>query len=271
MEELIPLLRKIAKEKIPLLTPKYFKNTSAENVFNDFECIFKDENYIKAREQLYKYEKPKTPPSLGLLTSDFSSSVATNTNQTRKLQRFEDSGAPFCRGIDRITAISPIPQVTAIMTVVSTGFVNNFNRNHREGRRMPYFMCTANPMVVLQVQIVLQLDDELDFDTAWKQVLIGNLVLTFFSDISGGSNSDISEVSNYPIMAFLGAAFIFYSIFVAKVVPLRPENNIYYGINPQTAPTIQDDSSSSDEDEGVIIEGDVNFPVELVHKTNLKF
>lgn len=263
MEELISLLQKIAEENVSIKTPDYFKRVNAENVFNDFKCIFDDEKYIKAMKQLKNYEKPKTPPSLGLLTSDFSSSVATKSNQNDKFQRFEGSGAPFSRNLGRFSVMQRDGNAgLAIRTVASTTLVNSWNeRPENDERRLPFFMCSADPMIVLQVMILMQ-GHGWDFDLALRWALLGNLIITY--------SQSYNDIYNYPVMAFLGALFVFYAFSNAGLMLLRPSNNIYHNSNPQSAPTVQYDSSSSDDDENANTEDNCHRHFEL-SKQNLKF
>lgn len=73
-------------------------------------------------------------------------------------------------------------------------------------------------MLVLQVRILLEINQQMDFEEAWRYTLIGNLILSL--------DNASANIRNYPVLAFLGCVFIFYSIYAMPIQ--RPSNNDFH-------------------------------------------
>ena len=96
--------------------------------------------------------------------------------------------------------------------------VNMWNNNeHNERRIMPRFMVHMNPMLVLQLKILLEMNQQMDFEVAWRYTLIGNLILSL--------DNASANIRNYPVLAFLGCVFIFYSIYAMPIQRVHEHEN----------------------------------------------
>lgn len=196
---ILDLIKKIAAKEISpeKKSVEYLKKASPTTVYNDYAKIFKNKEYINVRTHLRNFREPSRPPMFGLLTS------------VRKQPIFENSDAIF-NDFTNISNVSNNPGTTLLRYMTSTFMVNEWNNiEHDERRIMPRFMVHINPMLVLQVRFLLQTNNLMTFEEAWRYTLIGNLILSL--------DTAYGNIQNYPILAFLGIVFIFYSLYAAPI------------------------------------------------------